>query len=190
MCVCLYSDATPRPAPLTGSDAHVCVCVCVCVRQSIERFGRVDVWVNNAGRGISKSIFDVTDEDFDEMYVRTYVHVCVYVCMYACMHVCCSYVSIQTRLCLSAFVHHCSYPLCLCACVRACVRACVCVGHSRMLVNTKSVLYAMQVRQPPRIPTHPPTHPPTQNFNFNFNFNFNSTHRRWSPILSSRAKAI
>jgi short-subunit dehydrogenase len=33
----------------------------------IERFGRLDVWVNNAGRGISRSVLDLTDEDFDEM---------------------------------------------------------------------------------------------------------------------------
>ncbi len=34
---------------------------------AIERFGRVDVWVNNAGRGISKRVAEITDEDFDEM---------------------------------------------------------------------------------------------------------------------------
>jgi NAD(P)-dependent dehydrogenase (short-subunit alcohol dehydrogenase family) len=34
---------------------------------AIEKFGRVDVWVNNAGRGITKSVIDLTDEDVDEM---------------------------------------------------------------------------------------------------------------------------
>lgn len=34
---------------------------------AIERFGRVDVWINNAGRGITRSVLDVTDEDLDEM---------------------------------------------------------------------------------------------------------------------------
>ena len=37
------------------------------ITQAIDRFGHVDVWINNAGRGISKSILDVTDDDFDEM---------------------------------------------------------------------------------------------------------------------------
>jgi NADP-dependent 3-hydroxy acid dehydrogenase YdfG len=30
-------------------------------------FGAVDVWVNNAGRGIGKRVLELTDEDFDEM---------------------------------------------------------------------------------------------------------------------------
>jgi NAD(P)-dependent dehydrogenase (short-subunit alcohol dehydrogenase family) len=35
---------------------------------AIERFGRIDVWVNNAGRGISRAVADVTDEDLDAMW--------------------------------------------------------------------------------------------------------------------------
>ena len=35
--------------------------------QAIARFGRVDVWVNNAGRGISRPVMEPTDEDVDEM---------------------------------------------------------------------------------------------------------------------------
>ena len=34
---------------------------------ALEAFGRVDVWVNNAGRGISKPVLELTDEEFDEM---------------------------------------------------------------------------------------------------------------------------
>lgn len=34
---------------------------------ALGRFGRVDVWVNNAGRGISRPVSQLTDEDFDEM---------------------------------------------------------------------------------------------------------------------------
>jgi NADP-dependent 3-hydroxy acid dehydrogenase YdfG len=34
---------------------------------AIERFGHVDVWVNNAGRGISRSALDLTDDDIDAM---------------------------------------------------------------------------------------------------------------------------
>jgi short-subunit dehydrogenase len=35
--------------------------------RAIERFGHVDVWVNNAGRGIGRHVLDLTDEDVDEM---------------------------------------------------------------------------------------------------------------------------
>ncbi len=34
---------------------------------AIAKFGRVDVWVNNAGRGISRPVLEPTDADFDEM---------------------------------------------------------------------------------------------------------------------------
>ena len=37
------------------------------VREAIARFGHVDVWVNNAGRGISRSVSELTDDDVDEM---------------------------------------------------------------------------------------------------------------------------
>jgi NADP-dependent 3-hydroxy acid dehydrogenase YdfG len=32
-----------------------------------ERFGHVDVWVNNVGRGISRHVLDLTDDDVDAM---------------------------------------------------------------------------------------------------------------------------
>ncbi len=35
--------------------------------QALERFGHIDVWVNNAGRGISRPVSQLTDEDFDQM---------------------------------------------------------------------------------------------------------------------------
>lgn len=35
--------------------------------QALARFAQVDVWVNNAGRGITRSVAELTDEDFDEM---------------------------------------------------------------------------------------------------------------------------
>jgi NADP-dependent 3-hydroxy acid dehydrogenase YdfG len=35
--------------------------------QAIERFGRVDVWIANAGRGISRPVAELTDDDVDEM---------------------------------------------------------------------------------------------------------------------------
>jgi NAD(P)-dependent dehydrogenase (short-subunit alcohol dehydrogenase family) len=34
---------------------------------TVHAFGRIDVWVNNAGRGITRSVLDVTEAEFDEM---------------------------------------------------------------------------------------------------------------------------
>jgi NADP-dependent 3-hydroxy acid dehydrogenase YdfG len=33
---------------------------------ALEKFGRVDVWVNNAGRGITKTVMELTDADYEE----------------------------------------------------------------------------------------------------------------------------
>jgi short-subunit dehydrogenase len=57
-----------------GSHAHAEVAD-VTRRAEVERVrdraiaecGPIDVWVNNAGRGISKSVLDLTDADVDEM---------------------------------------------------------------------------------------------------------------------------
>ncbi|WP_164019736.1 SDR family oxidoreductase [Pyxidicoccus trucidator] len=35
---------------------------------ALARFGRIDVWVNNAGRGITRSVLELTDEDMDSMW--------------------------------------------------------------------------------------------------------------------------
>jgi len=35
--------------------------------EALRMFGRVDVWINNAGRGINRHVLDLTEEDFDEM---------------------------------------------------------------------------------------------------------------------------
>ena len=37
------------------------------VAQTLEHFGRIDVWVNNAGKGITRPPSQLTDEDIDEM---------------------------------------------------------------------------------------------------------------------------
>ncbi|MEW5984745.1 MAG: SDR family oxidoreductase [Acidobacteriota bacterium] len=54
--------ALPVAADVTIRDgvAHI-------VEQAIARFGRIDVWVNNVGRGISRLPSLLTDEDIDEM---------------------------------------------------------------------------------------------------------------------------
>ncbi len=35
--------------------------------RAIEQFGAIDVWINNAGRGISKPVLQLTDDEVDEM---------------------------------------------------------------------------------------------------------------------------
>jgi short-subunit dehydrogenase len=45
--------------------------------QAIERFGRVDVWVNNVGRGITRAPSELTDQDVDDM-VRLNVKTVLY----------------------------------------------------------------------------------------------------------------
>jgi NADP-dependent 3-hydroxy acid dehydrogenase YdfG len=35
--------------------------------QALARFGQIDVWVGNAGRGITRSVTQLTDADFDDM---------------------------------------------------------------------------------------------------------------------------
>jgi NADP-dependent 3-hydroxy acid dehydrogenase YdfG len=36
--------------------------------QTLARFGQLDVWVNNAGRGITRMVSELSDADFDEMF--------------------------------------------------------------------------------------------------------------------------
>ncbi|MCA8914789.1 MAG: SDR family NAD(P)-dependent oxidoreductase [Planctomycetes bacterium] len=36
--------------------------------EAIAEFGHVDVWVNNAGRGITRPVMELTDEDMDDMW--------------------------------------------------------------------------------------------------------------------------
>ena len=35
--------------------------------EALRTFGHVDVWINNAGRGISRPVLELTEADFDEM---------------------------------------------------------------------------------------------------------------------------
>ncbi len=55
-------DALAVVADVTRPEDHVRV-----VEAALARFGRVDAWVNNAGRGISRLPTEITDEDLDEM---------------------------------------------------------------------------------------------------------------------------
>jgi NAD(P)-dependent dehydrogenase (short-subunit alcohol dehydrogenase family) len=34
---------------------------------AVKRFGQIDVWVNNVGRGIGRKVLELTDQDVDEM---------------------------------------------------------------------------------------------------------------------------
>ncbi len=36
--------------------------------EAVLRFGKVDVWINNAGRGVGKKVLDLTEGDFDEIF--------------------------------------------------------------------------------------------------------------------------
>lgn len=54
--------ALPLVADVTSRNAVRGV-----VRDALERFGHIDVWVNNAGRGISRPVSQLTDDDLDEM---------------------------------------------------------------------------------------------------------------------------
>jgi len=35
--------------------------------EGLNAYGAIDVWINNAGRGITRSVLDLTDDDVDEM---------------------------------------------------------------------------------------------------------------------------
>ncbi|MEP6832074.1 MAG: SDR family oxidoreductase [Gemmatimonas sp.] len=55
-------NALPIVADVTNREAVADV-----VDEVVERFGHIDVWVNNVGRGINRIATEVTDDDIDEM---------------------------------------------------------------------------------------------------------------------------
>lgn len=59
---CRGDAALTVPADLTDREAVKNV-----VDAAIARFGHVDVWINNVGRGISRNPSELTDEDVDEV---------------------------------------------------------------------------------------------------------------------------
>jgi NADP-dependent 3-hydroxy acid dehydrogenase YdfG len=56
-------NALPVVADVTKRNdvEHLC-------KTALERFGHVDVWVNNAGRGISRNVAELSDDDMDAMW--------------------------------------------------------------------------------------------------------------------------
>ena len=67
-------DALQEVAKRCGPRSHLIVAdvtkreqVRRVVEETIKRFGRIDVWVNNAGRGITRPVSELTGEDIDEM---------------------------------------------------------------------------------------------------------------------------
>jgi len=67
-------DALRAVAERCGERAHAIVAdatrreqVHLVVREAIARFGRIDVWVNNVGQGITRLPSELSDADIDEM---------------------------------------------------------------------------------------------------------------------------
>jgi short-subunit dehydrogenase len=68
-------DALAREAEQAGSPKTLSVVTDVTKREDIEglsqaaidAFGGYDVWINNAGRGITRQVLDLSDADVDEM---------------------------------------------------------------------------------------------------------------------------
>lgn len=56
-----------KNALAVAADASIRADVQRVVTTTLERFGRVDVWVNNAGQGITRMPSQLTDEDVDHM---------------------------------------------------------------------------------------------------------------------------
>jgi len=54
-------------AAIVVADVTIRADVRRAVAEAIQRFGRIDVWVNNAGRGISRLPSELTDADIDLM---------------------------------------------------------------------------------------------------------------------------
>jgi NAD(P)-dependent dehydrogenase (short-subunit alcohol dehydrogenase family) len=53
--------------------------------EAVRKHGHIDVWVNNAGRGISRTVMDLTDADIDDM-VTVNLKAPLYGMQIACAH--------------------------------------------------------------------------------------------------------
>ena len=56
----------PNALAITA-DASIRIDVRRVVREVLARFGRIDVWVNNVGQGITRPPSELTDDDIDDM---------------------------------------------------------------------------------------------------------------------------
>lgn len=75
MLVARRKDALDAVAARCGANAHAVVAdatrrddVRGVVEQAIARFGRIDVWINNVGQGITIMPSQLTDDDLDDMF--------------------------------------------------------------------------------------------------------------------------
>jgi NAD(P)-dependent dehydrogenase (short-subunit alcohol dehydrogenase family) len=59
--------STRAPCAVVEADVTRRADVARVLAVAIERFGKVDAWVNNAGRGITRVVEELTDDDVDEM---------------------------------------------------------------------------------------------------------------------------
>ncbi len=57
----------PTPCAVVSADVTSRADVSRVLATALERFGGVDTWVNNAGRGMSRNVADLTDDDVDTM---------------------------------------------------------------------------------------------------------------------------
>src|SRR5215470_9517576 len=60
------AESGPRSLPVVA-DVTKRADVERIVQAGLAQFGRIDVWINNAGRGITRAVAELTDADFDEM---------------------------------------------------------------------------------------------------------------------------
>lgn len=61
------AKASGAPSAVVVTDVTRRADVQALAKAAIDRFGHVDVWVNNAGRGISRPFRELTDDDVDAM---------------------------------------------------------------------------------------------------------------------------
>lgn len=61
------ADKCGRPALAITADVTSRAEVKRVVRETLDHFGRIDVWVNNVGQGISRLPSQLTDEDIDDV---------------------------------------------------------------------------------------------------------------------------
>jgi NADP-dependent 3-hydroxy acid dehydrogenase YdfG len=59
--------STEVPSLVVPADVTRRADVELIVSRALDRFGHVDVWINNAGRGITRTVEQLTDDDVDTM---------------------------------------------------------------------------------------------------------------------------